>query len=321
MSTLQRIHHRLHKEGPTSTMHWMLRGLYQRGSLHLFLLLGWIRSRWINLKRYELFALRNRLLFTRPIRVQVEGSVIQIVPKGAEAAAIWSSIRFERYEIAFILKALQPGMVFCDIGANAGLFALTAAKHHPSVQVHAFEPCQWTFQVLQSNVQLNALRNVQTYRTALGNYIGEATLHVNAPGSDGLNTIGQPSHPDCQVVSQETVPITTLNAFLAEQSISQVDVMKVDVEGAELLVFQGARDLLILQEAPLILYEGYSWCTQGLSYHPVEIMWFLQDCGYAFFVLDSQTGKITSRESIHGYDAMIVAAKPIHFALIRGFIG
>jgi len=243
-----------------------------------------------------------------------------MTPKGAEAAANWSGSRFERHEIAFILGVLQPGMTFLDIGANVGIYAIAAAKKDPNVRVYAFEPCKWTFQVLDENIRLNALSNVTAIRTALGDRIGEVILQVNTPGKDGLNTIGSPSHPGCQIVAQETVPITTLDAFIESHTVSRVDVMKVDVEGAELMVLRGGRNLLERRDAPLILYEGYSWCTRGFNYHPVEIMWLLQDYGYSLFVLDSESGQVAYRKPEHGYDAMVVAIKPEHpfFGRLQG---
>ncbi len=258
------------------------------------------------------FRMRNVLLLGRPIHVEVSGVSFRLVPKGAVVADLWSGLRFERHELELILRVLQPGMTFFDVGSNIGLFAVVAATKSSGVRVYAFEICMWTFHVLQENIRLNSLINVQAWRTALGDYVGEATLQVNAPGKDGLNTIGQPSHPDSQIVSRERVPITTIDAFIASHGIDQVDVMKIDVEGAELLVLRGARELLRNDDAPLILYEGYSWCTAGFGYHPVEIMWSLKDCGYELFALDSETGQITPRQLGHGYDAMIVAVKPTH---------
>lgn len=258
------------------------------------------------------FRIRNILLVRRPIRVNVAQVPFRLAPKGAVALDIWSGLRFERNELQFILEVFQPGMTFMDIGSNVGLFAIAAAKKLVNSRVYAFEPCSWTFQMLQQNIRLNNLSNVIPIRTALGDYKGEALLQINAPNKDGLNTIGSPSHSDCQVVASEMVPITTLDAFVAANGIAQVDVMKVDVEGAELLVFQGGQYLLQRKDAPLILYESYIWCTAGLSYHPVEIMWLLEDYGYSLFTLDSKTGQIARRQPEHGFNAMIIAAKPIH---------
>lgn len=259
-----------------------------------------------------MFSLRNRLLSNRPIRVNIADISFLLIPKGTEAANIWSGLRFEKHEIAFILQVMRPSTTFLDIGANVGIYAVAVAKKDPNVKVYAFEPCEWTFQILEENIRLNALDNVSAIRIALGDYVGEATLWVNAPGKDGLNTIGRPSHPDCSIVARESVPITTLDDFIRSHSVPRVDVIKVDVEGAELMVLRGGRNLLKQKDAPLILYESYSWCTKGFNYHPVEIMWLLQDYGYSLFVLDGKSGLLRHRKPEHGYDAMIVAIKPEH---------
>lgn len=321
-----RLRRRVEEEGLRSLPAWALRWMYWNAGLYrlhlhrLPILLREWRIAWLRFKQERVFLLRNQLLSNRPIRVKVGGVSFLMIPKGAEAAANWSGSRFERREIAFILQVLQSGMTFLDIGANVGIYAIAAAKKDPNVKVYAFEPCGWTFQVLEENIRLNALSNVAAIRTALGDRIGKVVLQVNAPGKDGLNTIGRPSHPDCQIIAQETVPMTTLDAFIQSHSVSRVDVMKVDVEGAELMVLRGGKNLLEREDAPLILYEGYSWCTKGFDYHPVEIMWLLQDYGYSLFVLDSESGKVVPRKSSHGYDAMIVAIKPEHpfFGKLQG---
>lgn len=302
---MARLRRKVSEEGLKGLTTWILRRIYQEVTSSRF--------RWLRLKQDRLFPLRNRLLSNRPVRVEVGDISVLMVPKGGVIANIWSGLRLEELrEAQFISQLLQPRMTFFDIGANTGLFAIAAAKKDPSIQVFAFEPSTWTFQVLKENIRLNDVDNVRAYAVALGDWIGEATLQVNAPGADGLNTIGRPSHPGCRVVAQEKVPITTLDTFLWEHGIRKVDVMKVDVEGAELLVFRGARKLLERTDAPLILYEGFSWCTKGFHYHPVEIMWLLQNHGYSLFVLNGETGQIAHRKPGHGYDAMIVAIKRGH---------
>ena len=141
---------------------------------------------------------------------------------------------------------------------------------------------------------------------------GRASLRLNAGLKDGLNSLEDPSHPDAQVVGLVEVQTSSLDDFIRSQGFARVDVMKVDVEGAELLVFRGARELLSREDAPLILYEGYSWCTAGFHYHPVEIMWFLEECGYQLFVLDGASGRVRPRKPGESYDAMMVAVKPTH---------
>jgi FkbM family methyltransferase len=159
---------------------------------------------------------------------------------------------------------------------------------------------------------LNELAGVQTIRAALSDKTGEASLYVNAALKDALNCLEEPSHTDADVVRRELVQTITVDEFLANRNIARVDLMKVDVEGAELLVFRGARNLLERQDAPVILYEGYSWCTAGFHYHPVELMWQLEAFGFELFVLDQQSGRVRLRVPGESYEAMMVAAKPTH---------
>lgn len=105
------------------------------------------------------FRARNILLLGRPIQIQVGGISFRLVPKGGTVANLWSGLRFERCELEFILRVLQPGMTFLDVRSNVDLFALAAARKVGDGKVYAFEPCAWTFQVLQENIRLNRLSN------------------------------------------------------------------------------------------------------------------------------------------------------------------
>jgi FkbM family methyltransferase len=260
--------------------------------------------------------LRNAMLLNRPLTVSFEGIPVRLVPRGQVAAFFWTGVRFERHEVAFILSVLEPGMIFFDVGANVGLFAVSAAKKIGGKGVFAFEPCSSTYGLLKQNLLLNRLADVNVAQIALGESVGEGVLQVNARGKDGLNTLGKATHPESKVVGQEDVRITTVDVFMREHNISRVDVMKVDIEGAELMLFRGARNLLERPDAPLVLYECGS-LTRGFGYHPVEILWFLESCGYAFFLLSSETGEISELKPDYQYDSMVIAVKPGHPAYMR----
>jgi FkbM family methyltransferase len=260
------------------------------------------------------FRLRNLMTGNAPITAHARGVAFQIVPEGAIAFHAWSKLRFEQAELEFILRVLRPGMTFFDIGANVGIFSLAAGhklRRKPGV-IYAFEPCPATFSILEKNLALNHLSDVRAVRTAVSDRTGTAELFVNAQFKDALNSLKDPSHSDAEVVGRESVETITLDEFIVRAEIPRVDVLKVDVEGAELLVFRGASQLLKRSDAPLILYEGYSWCTAGFHYHPVELMWLLASFGYELFVLDADTGRVRRRRPGESYDAMMVAAKPAH---------
>jgi FkbM family methyltransferase len=261
--------------------------------------------------------LRNAMLLNRPLTVSFEGIPVRLVPQGHIASLFWTGLRFERHEVAFILSVLQPGMIFFDVGANAGMFTITAAKKIGGKGVFAFEPCSSTCDLLKRNLELNRVADVNVVQKALGDSVGEAVLQVNARGKDGLNTLGQATHPESNVVGQEGVRITTADVFIRDRNSPRVDVMKVDIEGAELMLFRGGRDLFQRADAPLILYEGFGTLTRGFGYHPVEILWFLESCGYSLFVLNSETGEISELKPDYQYDSMVIAVKPGHPAYMQ----
>jgi FkbM family methyltransferase len=260
--------------------------------------------------------LRNVMLFNRPLTISFGNIQIRLVPRGQIASFFWTEHRFENIEIEFILNVLEPGMIFFDAGANVGLFTISAAKKIGGKCIFAFEPCASTYALLKQNVQLNGLPDVNVAQIALGDAVGEGVLQVNVRGKDGLNTLGRATHSESKAVGQEEVTITTLDVFMKDHDISHVDVMKVDIEGGELMLFQGARELLERADAPLILYES-GYLTRGFGYHPVEIIWFLESCGYTVFTLNSKTGEIGNLNADCQYDSMMIAAKPGHPAYLR----
>ena len=260
--------------------------------------------------------LRNALLLNRPLTVSFEGITVRLVPRGQVAAFFWTGHRFERHEVAFTLSVLEPGMIFFDVGANAGMFTISAAKKIGGKGVFAFEPCSTTCGLLKENLKLNRLADVHVAQIALGESMGEGVLQINARGKDGLNTLGKATHSESKVVGREEVHITTVDAFMKDHNVPRVDVMKVDIEGAELMLFRGARKLLERPDAPLILYES-GFLTKGFGCHPVEMIWLLESCGYSLFVLNSETGEIRGLKPDYQYDSMVIAVKPGHVAYTR----
>lgn len=260
------------------------------------------------------FKVRNFLRKGAPLQVRVGDAPFRMAPEGATAFDVWSGIRLESADVAFVLRILRPGMTFFDVGANAGLFSLAAGQklRGRAAALFAFEPRPSTFAILDKNLRLNHLPEIHAVRVAISDTTGEAELFVNSALKDLLNSPQQPSHRHAEAFGGERVQTITLDEFVAQEGIPEVDVMRVDVEGAELLVFRGAQQLLARPDAPVILYGGYSRCTAPFHYHPVELMWFLENFGYEILVLDPRSGRVRRRSPGEGYDAMIVAVKPSH---------
>ena len=190
---------------------------------------------------------------------------------------------FEQQEQSFLLEFLRPGMTFLDIGAHHGLYSLLASKKvDPGGIVVAFEPSPREFRRLQWNLALNRCRNVRAARFALGMTDGTAQFFMCLGHDTGCNSLRPPAATD--PIRRITVPITSLDRYLAQAKIEagDIDVMKLDVEGAELDVLKGAPGVLS-SARPLILCELVDIRTAPWGYRSQAIYAFLAASGYRWF--------------------------------------
>lgn len=128
--------------------------------------------------------------------------------------------------------------VVVDAGANVGDWTLAALEAFPQAQIHAIEP----------SVAADRLANranterVSIHRLAFSNHDGEAVLYANARGSP-VGSLYRRELLDITV--EQAVPARSLASWAAENGVESIDVLKLDVEGHELAVLQGAGDLLV----------------------------------------------------------------------------
>lgn len=264
-----------------------------------------------------MFRLRNRIRGNAPVGVSIAGQRILLHPVGSEAFFFWSRIRIEEAELRFVVDHLAPGDVFCDIGGNAGVFTLLASaklRSQGGCRIFTFEPTPWTHELLQRNLALNGVQDATVVHAALGKEVGTATLYVNATGSEGLNSLARPIRRDAHVVEEVKVPVMPLDAVLRRHGVDHVDLIKIDVEGAELLVFQGAFEILAADDAPMILFECYPENAVPFGYHPAEILWLLEGHGYQIALL-AEDGSLRPRPA-GVYTGSMVAAKPARMRAI-----
>lgn len=201
--------------------------------------------------------------------------------------------RTQEYEIGFYIRKLPRGGIFIDAGAHTGRYTLKAAEAvGPSGRVIAFEPDYDNFLLLCDNCNLNDYYWVEAEQYALGAENGMITLFsgkdaaTNTILSDWYNILHPTDDIDC--ATRTDVPIRRLGEVLEKKEISHVDLMKIDVEGAEMQLLQGVRNWLAQHRIRGIICEVHS---------PVvtinEVVQFLKQHGY-------KTAEIGASE-IYGY--------------------
>lgn len=153
------------------------------------------------------------------------------------------SIDHEVDAIRRLLPAGAPVRQVVDVGANKGLWTAAALAAFPAAHVHAFEPSA----ALQEGLhrRYDAEPRVTLNAVALGAAPGSGTLHSDVEGS-GLASLTRRrlDHVGVSMDHEQPVEITTLDAYVANNGIERVDVLKIDVEGHELDVLRGAERTL-----------------------------------------------------------------------------
>lgn len=204
---------------------------------------------------------------------------------------------FEKAECRFVTKFLKRGMVFFDLGANLGQYTLLAAQRVGSDRhVHSFEPSSRMFSELKFNVALNGLSNVCILNNvAVSDEEGTAKLAKYEPGGEVYGSLGSQDWPSNKSITDyEEVRTITLDSYIKEHNIEYVDLIKIDIEGAELLSLRGAHQLLDHSNAPTIVLEMADVNTNGFGYKALDIWDYLESFGYRMHCF-SKNGDISGR--------------------------
>ena len=210
-------------------------------------------------------------------------------PGNETSRAIFLTGRYEPNEFCVLDRALLPGMTFVDVGANMGLYSLFAAKKVlPQGWVLALEPSSREYELLKRNVQLNGLQNVRALRVAASDRSGTAELLIAPLKNAGHNTLGAFGY-DTALERKEVVPLERLDDVMRKEGVQRVEVIKIDVEGAELLVLRGAVETL-RRFHPLLLLELSERTLRHQGSSAREVLDFLKREGYRIYGFDERTG-------------------------------
>ncbi len=183
---------------------------------------------------------------------------------GVSNAIYWGGwAGYEPESTPLFFRLAQSAKVVLDIGANVGYHSMLAAHANPSAQVFAFEPLPMAAERLRLHKQLNDAANVEWVNAAVGAqsgtadfYVGEGGIPVGASLSaefvERIRRDAPVRHRD--EILTLTVPVITIDEFVAERGIAQVDLVKIDAESAEPQVLQGMAAVL-RRDRPAILCE------------------------------------------------------------------
>lgn len=206
-------------------------------------------------------------------------------PNGADAKGRAASFaEVERAERIFYLEYLREGMTVFDVGANVGELTLLFSRFvGDGGRVHAFEPSGEGFERLTAVCRAASLRNVALNRLALAEDEGAVSLHVY--DGDYLSWTTRAARPledygiQAPAPTTEKAAATTLDLYCATNGVTQIDLLKVDVEGAEFQVLLGSRRMLEARRVRCLTFE-FGQTTFDMGNSPEQLEAYLKELGY-----------------------------------------
>jgi FkbM family methyltransferase len=171
-----------------------------------------------------------------------------------------------------------------------GLYTLFAAKKTgPDGVIVAIEPSSRDFSRLKANIELNRLSNVRALQVAVSNYQGDAELLVASEEHSGHNTLGNFGYPGVTALRREPIRVERIDDIVQRLRLERVDIVKMDIEGAEYSALQGAVDT-IARFHPTILLELFDKTLEHQNSTSGQIWDFLVQRGYSIYMFSHQTG-------------------------------
>lgn len=218
-----------------------------------------------------------------------EGNLRIRLDRSAQMASLiyWRGIH-SFSEASLIRRFLPRDGVFLDVGANQGELTLVAARCAPQGRVFAFEPVPQWFALLQENVGLNAMPHVRMVNAALAESEGTHEMFTasdpdaTAGCHEGLSSFHRRGDHDRLV---GTFPTLSLDAFAEREGLDRLDMVKLDVEGAEPLVLAGGRKTLS-RHRPALILEWNPDMLAGQGSSGEAMLNQLRDLGYRCFEVD-----------------------------------
>jgi FkbM family methyltransferase len=216
---------------------------------------------------------------------------VRLEPSDEQSHVLMKWGLYEPESLRFVERSLTPGGLAVDVGANCGLFTLVAARAvGTNGRVIALEPSRREFERLQDNIALNHFSHVRTLALAATENRGHATLRVAEPPFSGHNTLGGHfAHEIVGLAELIATPTDTLDEILRNET--RCDLIKIDVEGAELRALRGGEAAL-RRLRPTLLLEVNPAALAANGTGADELLAWLTNEGYELSALDESNGEL-----------------------------
>ena len=179
-------------------------------------------------------------------------------------------------------KLIKPGMTVVDVGAHIGYFTLLAAQQTGSEgKVYAFEPDPTNYSVLTGNISNNGYGSVVPVPKAVCDAPGTASFFLH------MDTVAHSLYPTTLGRGKSTISVetTSLDNFFEQEGWPPVNLIKMDIEGAEAAALEGMKKLIERNETVYLVLEFIPQIQQNAGIDPHELLGKLRELGFTIQVV------------------------------------
>lgn len=223
------------------------------------------------------FIANKILLSVIPKTVRVTEGVITLHSKDPVISGALAFGVYEPFQIETFRTQVQAGDVVLDIGANIGLYTVIAAgRVGEAGAVFSFEPEDENYALLTKNIKANNFTNTQAVNCAVSNENGTATLSL-AEDNKGNHSLLSPTISG----ATQQVTIVRIDDWLRENKVEKVNVIKMDIQGAEPHALEGMRETMTY--TPILFIEYEPALLRTAAHDPIQMLTGLQSYGYDLY--------------------------------------
>ena len=241
-------------------------------------------------------------IFSIPFTILMRNVKIRLFPEGQVAKILYMN-KFEQVEIDLFSRFIKPGMTVVDAGANIGLYSLIASELvGEKGKVYAFEPSFETYQRFLKNIKLNQATNIFPNNLGLGDQIDQELQLRQDIGFEDAERYLVP--PDFEIntelanvnlmTKEERIKITMLDDFIAKLGVGSIDFLKIDTEGFEYYILNGAKQILKSSDSIIIFFECTELGTQRSNTSQKEVFNILLELDFKIYYWNNQEMKFSS---------------------------
>jgi FkbM family methyltransferase len=242
----------------------------------------------------------GQLLVTDPVmKVDEFGGVFSIDARSDLFARVIINKEYEPRFISYVLNNLDKKRDVIDVGANVGFYTVLFAKHLEQGRVVAVEPTRNALRNLHKNIELNKVGSkVEVFQGVVSDRSGELEIKTIL-GKEEYSSLGVMDHPSIAKVEHhiEKVASTTLDELVAQRNLNP-GFIKIDVEGAENLVFKGAIKVL-KEKRPVIMSEISDFLLRSNGSSAQEVFKLIESCDYVIQDIGNPGGHLMKHEFEH----------------------